>query len=229
MSVSFDSVTGLPLLSGGADYIDQIPLSVQNVPWDDLKALTRSPRAAIYPDDGYSVYAVLVGQNQNNPDAMQTVYTDGNHNIRVNQAAGGGGSGGGGPLKVSSITASIGVPGPNFMATDNLSGLSINGSSILLGYHLEIDEDVAFTDASGEGTTSVWLKGNTSNKLLYLVTWNYNWPSLTSSEKKILRVDRSCAPGWDMSGTFTAGESLSIHIQYSAAQGSFSYTLQWQT
>lgn len=92
-AASIDQVTGLPLV-GGPSYIDQIPLGAQVFPWDDVGTTQYPARGPAYPDDILPTTALVSGQNVNNVQKVQSVYTDGNHNLRVAIAAGGGGGGG---------------------------------------------------------------------------------------------------------------------------------------
>lgn len=92
MPPQLDPIMGVPII-GTSDELDQIPMDSQVFPYDDLKATDKPGRGPAYPDDILPTSAVLVGQNQNNPQQVQTLYTDGNHNLRIALQGGGGGSG----------------------------------------------------------------------------------------------------------------------------------------
>jgi hypothetical protein len=92
MVSTLDPTTGLPMVSGlPSDFIEQIPLDSQVMPWSDYGATQRPGRGPAYPDDILPTNSIINGQNQNNPQAPQTVYTDGNHNLRVSVVGAGAG------------------------------------------------------------------------------------------------------------------------------------------
>ena len=198
MGTGIDPLTGLPMV-GMADlgYLDQIPFDAQVMPWKDYNATGRPGRGPAYPDDILPTNAVVNGQDQTNPLTPQTVYTDGNHNLRVALVGAGAGLG---PYKISESDgdggfgvpsnstqtgASIGFRGPNPIRAFSFSVIPNPGGGAP-GLNSFCEWQVGLTD----GALTIILGGG----LFYTSAW-------TTTPTPIVTVDvLDCFIDWQAFG-----------------------------
>lgn len=87
MSTQIDPVTGLPMYVPPP--LEQIPFKNPPYPWNDLTDNPVVPRTTYYGDDSIPTVATVAGMHPTELGG-QTVNTDGNHALLVNNVGGGG-------------------------------------------------------------------------------------------------------------------------------------------
>lgn len=91
MGSPIDPVTGLPMV-GVTDVVSQIPLGVQVVPWDDIKAVDRPQGGPSYPNDIINTFAWVTGENIDQPGTLHDATMTADRRLRVDTGASGGSS-----------------------------------------------------------------------------------------------------------------------------------------
>lgn len=91
MGSPIDPVTGLPMV-GVPDVVSQIPLGVQVVPWDDIKAVDRPQGGPAYPNDIIDTFAWVTGEDISRPGTVHAGTMTSDRRLRVDTGASGGSS-----------------------------------------------------------------------------------------------------------------------------------------
>lgn len=151
------------------DVISQIPLGVQVVPWDDLKATDRPMQGPAYPNDMINTLAYVSGESVTQPGSMHAATMTEDRRLRVDTGSSGGGGVSPAVMNETIVTVEPFTNGPSY----NITGIVLPGST-LYGYSVSVGWGEAMGNIYNNGAWILYLLNSTTNVIVTLVMGQIN-------------------------------------------------------